>query len=131
MTALSVRDETQLAGPSVLVVEDEVLVRMLIAESLRDDGCRVMEAASADEAVQLLRAIATPDVLVTDVKLPGGMDGMQLAAHIRAAQPRMKVIVTSGHASPESACDVADAFLAKPFELRQLVGRVRTLTTPA
>jgi CheY-like chemotaxis protein len=111
----------------VLVVEDEGLVRELIVETLREAGCAVTEAATADEAVRVLRTFAAPDVLVTDVKLPGGMNGIDLAERIRRTLPGMKVIVTSGHAPPESAARVADAFLAKPFALKELVGEVRSL----
>ncbi len=131
MTAFSIPDEAAQAGPNVLVVEDEVMVRALIAESLRDAGCAVTEAATADEAVRALKATAVPDVLITDVKLPGAMNGVELAACVRRVQPRMKVIVTSGHAAAENARHVADAFLAKPFELRQLVGKVRSLAAHA
>ncbi|HEX3405959.1 MAG TPA: response regulator [Caulobacteraceae bacterium] len=131
MTAFSVHDEAAHTGPNVLVVEDEVMVRELIAETLRDAGCEVSEAANADEAVRALRATAVPDVLITDVKLPGRMNGVELAACVRRVQPRMKVIVTSGHASAENARYVADAFLAKPFELKQLVGKVRSLAADA
>jgi CheY-like chemotaxis protein len=131
MTAYFAEDKAAPAGPSVLVVEDEGIVRALIVETLRDAGCAVTEAASADEAVRALKAAATPDVLITDVKLPGSTDGVELAARVRRTQPQMKVIVTSGHAGPDSARDVADAFLAKPFELTQLLGQVRMLTTAA
>jgi len=127
MTAYSIHDDPARAGLNVLVVEDELMVRALIAESLRDAGCEVTEATSADEAVLVLRATAAPDVLITDVKLPGRMNGVELAACVRRTQPRMKVIVTSGHAAAENARYVADAFLAKPFELKQLVGQVRSL----
>ncbi len=131
MTAFSAHDQTAPVGPSVLVVEDEGIVRALIVETLRDAGCAVTEAASADEAVRALKTAAQPDVLITDVKLPGALDGVELAARIRKDLPRMKVIVTSGHASPENARHVADAFFAKPFELKRLVGEVRTLTGAA
>jgi CheY-like chemotaxis protein len=127
MTAFSVCNQPPQAWPNVLVVEDEVMVRALIAETLRDAGCAVTEAATADEAVRALRAKAVPDVMITDVKLPGAMNGVELAACARRAQPRMKVIVTSGHAAAGDTRHVADAFLAKPFELRQLVGKVRSL----
>ena len=114
-------------GPSVLVVEDEGLVRELIVETLRDAGCAVTEAASADEAVRALKASAEPDILVTDVRLPGAMNGIALAERVRRTLPRMKVIVTSGHAASEEARNVADCFLAKPFALKALVGEVRLL----
>jgi two-component system, response regulator PdtaR len=127
MSASSVRVEAAPDGPSVLVVEDEGLVRELIVETLRDAGCAVTEAASADEAVRALKATAAPDILVTDVKLPGAMNGLDLAERVRRTLPRMKVIVTSGHAAPEDARNVADCFLAKPFALKELVGEVRLL----
>jgi CheY-like chemotaxis protein len=111
----------------VLVVEDEGLVRELIVETLREAGCAVTEAASADEAVRALKRAAAPDILVTDVRLPGAMNGLDLAERVRRTLPRMKVIVTSGHAAPEDARNVADCFLAKPFALRELVGEVRLL----
>ena len=127
MSASSVRVEAAPDGPSVLVVEDEGLVRELIVETLREAGCAVTEAASADEAVCALKRAAAPDILVTDVKLPGTMNGIALAERIRRTLPRMKVIVTSGHAAPEDARNVADCFLAKPFALKELVGEVRML----
>ena len=127
MSASSVRKRAAPDGPSVLVVEDEGLVRALIVETLREAGCAVTEAATADEAVRMLKCAAEPDVLVTDVKLPGAMNGIDLAERLRRTLPRMKVIVTSGHAGPEDAACVADAFLAKPFALKELVGEVRLL----
>jgi CheY-like chemotaxis protein len=131
MTAFSDKYETAPIGPSVLVVEDEVMVRALMVETLREAGCAVTEAASADEAVRALRAVTAPDIMVTDVRLPGAMDGVELAARVRRTAPWIKVIVTSGHASAENARGVADAFLAKPFELQRLVGEVRTLAGAA
>jgi DNA-binding NtrC family response regulator len=70
-------------------------------------------------------------VVVTDVRLPGRIGGMELAARVRLAFPTTKVIVTSGHATPETADGVAHAFLSKPFELWRLVRRVRTLAASA
>ena len=131
MTAFSAHDKAAPAGPSVLVVEDEVMVRALMVETLRDAGCAVTEASSADEAVRALKAAAAPDVMVTDVRLPGAMNGLELAARVHRTAPRMKVIVMSGHASAENARGVADRFLAKPFELKRLVGEVRTLAARA
>ena len=127
MTASSVHKSAAPDGPRVLVVEDEGLVRMLIVETLREAGCAVIEAATADEAVRMLKCAAEPDILVTDVKLPGVMSGIDLAACVRRTLPDMKVIVTSGHAAPEDARNVADCFLAKPFALKELVGEVRLL----
>jgi CheY-like chemotaxis protein len=114
--------------PTVLVVDDEVLIRMMLCESLRQAGCEVIEAASADEALDVLASAPTPDVLVTDVKMPGSCDGLELASRIREDRPGLKVVITSGHTPAQSAIGLADAFLPKPFALEQLVGRVRALT---
>jgi CheY-like chemotaxis protein len=129
MTALDtyVTDRETCAPPTVLVVEDEVLIRMMVSECLRQAGCEVFEAASADEALDVLSTSSGPDVLVTDVKMPGAVDGLELASRARQACPGLKVVVTSGHALAQNANGLADAFLAKPFALEHLVGRVRAL----
>jgi CheY-like chemotaxis protein len=115
----------------VLIVEDEILIRMLLSEALRQEGYAVIEAANADEAVLMLHASPNPDVLVTDVRMPGTVDGFALAAYVRRTRPELKVIITSGHAGPDGALDLADAFLPKPYELGAILGRIRTLTQSA
>jgi len=112
---------------TVLVVDDEVLIRMMLCESLRQAGCEVVEAANADEALTVLTTTPDPDVLITDVKMPGALDGLELASRVRATRPGVKVVVTSGHTAAQTAASVADAFLPKPFALEQLVGRVQAL----
>ena len=115
----------------VLVVDDEVLIRMMLCESLRQAGCEVIEAASADEALTVLATAPSPDVLVTDVKMPGALDGLELASRIRTTRPGVKVVVTSGHTPAQTAASVADAFLPKPFALGDLVDHVQTLAACA
>lgn len=114
------------AAPTrVLVVEDEVLIRLMLADTLREAGCEVVEAASGDEALSVLHTATTLDVLITDVRMPGRTDGLALASQVRVRQPGLKIIVTSGHAR----CDpgLADGFLAKPYRLADMVERVRRL----
>jgi len=94
---------------TVLIVEDEVLIRMLLSEALRQEGYAVVEAATADEALSVLESSSSPDVLITDVRMPGSIDGFELAAYVRRTKPELKVIITSGHASPDLAIGVADA----------------------
>jgi CheY-like chemotaxis protein len=115
----------------VLIVEDEILIRMLLSEALRQEGYAVIEAANADEAFTVLHATPNPDVLVTDVRMPGAVDGFELAAFVRRTRPELKVIITSGNAGPGGALGLADAFLPKPYELGAIVSRIRTLTGPA
>jgi CheY-like chemotaxis protein len=114
--------------PVVLIVEDEVLIRMLLSDALRQAGYDVIEAADADEAIRVMRASAGPDVLITDVGMPGSVDGFGLVAYVRRAKPGLKVIVTSGHAGPDAAVGLADAFLPKPYDLTLIVQRVQALT---
>jgi CheY-like chemotaxis protein len=122
--------ESQAAGatlPVVLIVEDEVLIRMMLSEALRHQGYQVIEAANADEALSVLHTSPDPDILVTDVRMPGSVDGFALAAYVRRTKPHLKVIITSGHAGPDGAIGLADAFLPKPYELGLIVGRIRAL----
>ena len=112
----------------VLIVEDEVLIRMLLADALRQADCDVIEAANAEEAFAVLHTSTEPDVLVTDVRMPGSVDGFELAAYVRRTKPGLRVIITSGHAGPDGPIDLADAFLPKPYDLGAIVGRIRSLT---
>jgi len=119
------------AGPNlptrVLLVEDEFLLRMMIATHLRDSGFEVIEAFNGDEAIALLCAGAAVDVVLTDVRMPGGTDGLALAAFVRRRSPTMTVVVTSGHLDPEQAYAAgATRFLCKPCDLDELAEALRT-----
>lgn len=103
-------------GGTILVVEDEVLVRLSLTETLRDEGYCVLEAANADEAFAVLASSTPLDVVLTDVHMPGSLDGVALGRHVRSTRPELKVIVVSGRAAPAAAAEAADAFLAKPYE---------------
>lgn len=81
----------------VLVVEDEPLIRMEIVDDLADRGFSVLEATNSREAIQLLIQHPEIQILFTDVDMPGGMDGLMLAATVRDRWPPIKIIVTSGH----------------------------------
>lgn len=98
----------------ILVVEDEVLIRMLMADVLRDEGYRVIEAATGDEAMAILNSGQTVDLVVTDVRMPGEIDGVELAARSKAIAPLRPVVIVSGHLPPAAAVS-ADAFLPKPY----------------
>jgi DNA-binding NtrC family response regulator len=119
-----------LARAVVLIVEDEILIRMMLADALRDADFEVIEAADAEEAFDVMHGLPDLDVLVTDVRMPGSVDGFELAAYVRRAKPDVKVIITSGHAGPNGAIGLADAFLPKPYELTAMVNRVGALAEP-
>jgi CheY-like chemotaxis protein len=103
-------------GTTILVVEDEVLVRLSLTETLRDEGYCVLEAANADEALAVLTSSTLLDVVLTDVNMPGSLDGVALGRYVRSTRPELKVIIVSGRVAPAVAAEAGDAFLTKPYE---------------
>jgi len=99
---------------TILVVEDEAMIRMLIAEVLRDEGYRVIEAANGDEGKDVLLTGESVDLIVTDVRMPGAIDGMELTELAKRMVPDRPVVVVSGHL-PSAAANKADEFIAKPY----------------
>lgn len=102
---------------------------MNIADSLLGEGFLVFEAANADEAIAILEANATIDVMFTDIDMPGSMDGLKLSAAVRNRWPPIKIVATSGH-RVVAAADLPEgsAFIGKPYNhaavatcLRQLL----------
>ena len=119
-------------GETVLVVEDEPVVRGVILEMLGEQGYRTLEAVDGPAGLRLLRTGARIDLLVTDVGLPG-MNGRQLADQAREMRPGLKVLFITGYA--ESVA-IADGFLqpgmemiTKPFDLGNLSRRVRAMVS--
>lgn len=84
---------------TILVVEDQVLIRMDISDTLRRVGFNVAEAANAEEAIRILQSGMSVSAVFTDVQMPGSLDGVGLALHIRESYPAMPCIITSGHLS--------------------------------
>jgi CheY-like chemotaxis protein len=111
---------------TVLLVEDEVLTRLMLADELRNQGLQVLEASNADEALTVLQSSLPVHLLFTDIRMPGEMDGVALAKLAHARFPQIKSIIGSS-GRPESIDDFADAFLAKPYDLRELIKQVRRL----
>lgn len=112
----------------VLIVEDEPLLRMHAAALIEDAGFDTLEARSADQAMDILRERLDVRVVFTDIDLPGGMDGLRLAAVIRDRWPPIDLILTSGHIQV-SGQDVPERghFLAKPYGARQLICAIRRM----
>ncbi|MBV1691459.1 response regulator [Novosphingobium sp. G106] len=110
----------------ILVVEDEWLVRMVIVDALRDSGRLVVEAANGDEAMAFIQSGAAIDLIFTDVRMPGTVDGLALLAFARQTIPGVPVIVSSGHLVPtEALSGGAAAFVPKPYrveEVAELIG---------
>jgi CheY-like chemotaxis protein len=113
----------------ILIVEDEVFLRYVLAECLRDKGHEVVEAVSGDEATTVLSSIMMVDLVITDVQMPGSLSGLQLARNIRTAFPSLPVIVVSGQPRPATFDEVgAAAFFLKPYDFDELTARVAALT---
>jgi two-component system cell cycle sensor histidine kinase/response regulator CckA len=111
------------------VAEDEVLIRLDLAESLRERGYKVLEAANAGEALTLLRAAdVLVDLLLTDLVMPGGVDGFTLLRVAREEFPDVKLIVVSALISDERDQRViADAVFPKPIRFNRLLDKIEDL----
>ena len=117
---------------TILFVEDEVLTRMDMAEFLRQSGYRVSEAANATEAIDALTSKLTVDLVITDVRMPGEVDGFGLAEWVRANRPGVEVIVASGDAGSKRRAEHSlnsGLFLPKPYTGRALLDFVQQALT--
>jgi len=116
----------------ILYVEDDEAVRNVASEALREAGFEVIEAKTADEAIMLLTEPDDVGALFTDVRLPGSMDGIDLAHETRKAYPNMPVLVASGYSAriTERLSDLSPPalFMTKPYSLSKLVSKMRGLT---
>jgi len=112
--------------PTVLLVEDEILVRIWTADELREAGFDVVEAANADEALSRLRDDGPVDLMMTDIRMPGSMDGLRLAKTVHAAWPSLKIVVASAHVQAADS-DTVDAFFGKPYDPAMVAARIREL----
>ncbi len=118
-------------GQTVLIVDDEPTVRMLVTEVLEDLGYVAIEAADGSAGLQVLQSDARVDLLVTDVGLPGGLNGRQVADAGRVARPELKVLFITGYAETavvgNGQLEAGMHVLTKPFAMETLAGRIKTL----
>jgi PAS domain S-box-containing protein len=118
-------------GETVLVVDDEVLVRMLVVEVLEEMGYTVIEADDGASGLKILQSDARIDLLVTDVGLPNGMNGRQMADAARVSRPDLKVLFITGYAENavvgHGHLDHGMHVLTKPFALEALAARINEL----
>ncbi len=111
---------------TVLIVEDETLVRMLGVDMLEEAGFIVHEADGADEALIILDAKDGIDLLFSDVDMPGSMDGMELARLVHQRWPAVRILLTSGHHRlSESGLPDGGRFLRKPWTQTSMIDKVR------
>ena len=119
-------------GETVLVVDDEAIIRALIADVLEDLGYTTLEAGDGPSGLAMLEAASHVDLLITDVGLPNGMNGRQLADAARGLRPDLKVLFITGYAESsvigDHQLEPGMHLLTKPFEVDVLASRVRELT---
>ena len=116
-------------GRNVLVVDDEPLIRMSLGAFFEDEGYTVIEADSADTAIATLECHAAIHIVITDVQMPGSMDGLKLAHFVRDRWPPTILIVSSGVARLTGAdLPSRSAFVAKPVDLQHIVQAIEQLS---
>ena len=111
---------------TVLVVDDEIEHRYLLSHVLRELGYRVFEAVNGHEALQLLRSSIRFDAVITDVQMPGEIDGILLAETVRGSYPAMKIIVVSGIDVTQRLCNTGIAFFRKPYGVSEIVDHLKS-----
>lgn len=116
-------------GVTVLVVEDEPLVLDMISQELTDQGFAVLEADTAEAALSIIESGQSVDVLFTDIRLPGEMDGWGLAKTVRKAKPKLPVIYATGYTveRPAMVQVPGSVFLKKPYRPSAIAETIRTL----
>ena len=114
--------------PVLLVVEDDLLLRVNAVEMIEDAGFEALEAADADEAIEILEGRPDIKVIFTDIQIPGSMNGLKLAHAVRRRWPPIKIVATSGRVNiriddlPEGG-----RFLPKPYLPEEIAGTLREL----
>ncbi len=118
-----------MSGTRILIVEDEFLIRLTLAEALCDEGFDVVEAETGDAALRLIEADPTIRLMLTDMQLPGTLDGASLAAHARRHNPELPIIFVTGRPEAVGALLTRrDLFIAKPYLPSEVCAAARRLT---
>lgn len=111
-----------MSKPVVLVVEDELLIRMNAVMMIEDAGFDVIETGSADDAILLLEARSDIRVVFTDIEMPGSMDGLKLVHAVRKRWPPIVLILASGHITPQASDMPPETlFIPKPYQEAQVL----------
>src|SRR3954467_9589348 len=114
--------------PKVLVVEDEMVLRMRAADIVEDAGFSAVEAVNADEAIAILESRSDIAVLFTDIQMPGSMDGLKLAHAVHTRWPDIKIVLVSGQVKPSDAERPAESrFFGKPLTVEQMIAELKAM----
>ena len=112
---------------TVLVVEDDVMMRTKLAEELQDAGYLVVEASDGTEAVEILTLTPDVKIVISDVRMPGPIDGVELCRRVRSRYPGIKVVLSSGE--PDAADSIAhDGFFVKPYRVAWIIRHIKSFT---
>lgn len=123
---MSLETQAKRTNQTILVVEDEVLLRLDLAHQLRSAGFDVIEADSGDEALAILKVKSDVDLILTDIRMPGEIDGAELARSVRAQTQKVKIVILSAYADTQQQLPV-DAAFTKPVRIEALLTKVRQL----
>ena len=121
-------------GTHILFVEDEFLIRLMVAEGLREEGFEVTEASDGDQAAALIDGATPFDLLMTDVDLGSGLGGLEVTRHWRERHPHRPVVFATAHAvslSHRGALTLRDALLHKPYGIAEAVHLIERVLKPA
>ena len=114
--------------PTVLIVEDEMLLRMRAVDMVEDAGFTALEAVNADDALTLLESRSDIELLFTDIQMPGSMNGLKLAHAVHVRWPSIKIILVSGQVSPNEKERPAESlFFGKPLEIQQMIAELQRM----
>jgi DNA-binding NtrC family response regulator len=119
-------EEQPSTAPVVLVVENDVLLRLVTASNMRDVGFEVLEAANCAEAIRILDFIPV-DVLFSDIDMPGKIDGLALAKWVHRSQADTRIILTSGATGGLGGVEEYASFLPKPYANKDVEHLVRSV----
>jgi CheY-like chemotaxis protein len=112
----------------VLVVEDEMMLRMRAVDIVEDAGFTPIEAVNADDALAILESRSDIDLLFTDIQMPGTMDGLKLAHAVHARWPSIKIMLVSGQVTPtETEKPVNSRFYGKPLEVKRMIAELQEM----
>jgi two-component system, response regulator PdtaR len=111
--------------PTILITEDDELLRLYTSQLLEESGYTVVEANSAEEALKVMEARKDVRLLFTDIQMPPGCDGLELARQVHKRWPKVLLVITSGQAKPAKA-EIADdgRFIGKPYRAKELLGEI-------
>src|SRR6187200_579479 len=114
--------------PNVLVVEDEMILRMRAVEIVEDAGFIPVEATNADQAISILESRSDISLLFTDIQMPGSMDGLKLAHAVHERWPAIKIILVSGQVTPADCEKPADSrFFGKPLSDEKMISELQAM----